>query len=472
MRYELAPGTRSYRGGRVILGGAPLRCLRLSARGASAFARLAGGSEVAPGSDEARFAARLTDAGVLVPRPAVGSGPYGPGDVTIVVPVRDDAASLDHCLASISKQDPAGRTRVVVVDDGSDLPDPIAEVSRRHAAHLVRLEENRGPAAARNLGLAAVRTPLVAFVDADVTVVEDWLPWLLRSFADPDVVLAAPRVVAPAAAPSVLAAYEVERSPLDLGPQPGPIRPRTRISYVPAAVLVARVDALRGIRGFDETLRVGEDVDLCWRLVGAGHRCWYAGDGAVVEHATRSTWRAWAAQRFAYGTSAAPLDRRHPGAVAPLGVSPWSIGVWAAVAAGHPVVGATLAAVTSAALVRKLAFVGDPAAVAAIALRGHLGAGEQLARALVRPWLPLTVLAGLASRRVRPIAATAVVAPPALEWLRRRPRLDPLRWVTLSLADDVAYSAGVWWGSWRARSVRALLPEVRNWPGQLGTETT
>lgn len=456
----------------MILGGSPLKCLRLSERGASTFARLIGGGEVAPGSDESRFAGRLADAGILVPHPAVGSGPYAPGDVTIVVPVREDAAALDRCLTSISKQDPADRPRVVVVDDGSDHPDAIAEVSRRHGAQVVRLEENRGPAAARNLGLATVRTPLVAFVDADVTVVEDWLPWLLRAFADPEVALVAPRVVAPPAGESVLAAYEVERSPLDLGPRPGPIRPRTKISYVPAAALLARVDALRSIRGFDESLRVGEDVDLCWRLVGAGHRCWYVGDDAVVEHATRSTWSAWLTQRFSYGTSAAPLDRRHPGAVAPLGTSPWSIGVWATVAAGHPVVAAALAGGTAAALVRKLDAVGDPPAVAALAVRGHLGAGEQLARALVRPWLPITTLACLASRRVRPLAAAAVVVPPALEWVRRRPRLDPLRWTAVSFADDAAYTAGVWWGAWRARSARALLPEVRNRPGRLGTETT
>ena len=36
------------------------------------------------------------------------------------------------------------------------------------AGATIRLSENRGPAAARNAGLEMVRTPLVAFVDADV----------------------------------------------------------------------------------------------------------------------------------------------------------------------------------------------------------------------------------------------------------------------------------------------------------------
>jgi mycofactocin system glycosyltransferase len=468
MRYELAPGVRTFRRGRVVIGGSPLRCLRLSERGAASLARLTQGTDVEPRGGEARFASRLIDAGILVPRPGVGAGPYRPEDVTVVIPVRDDAASLDHCLAAIRKHDPGGG--LVVVDDGSRQHDRIADIAARYGAQRVRLEENCGPAAARNLGLAMVRTPLVAFVDTDVTVVEDWLPWLLGSFADPEVVLVAPRVVAPPSPDTAVGAYEVARSPLDLGSQPGPVRPRTRISYVPAAAMVARVDALRSVRGFDESLRVGEDVDLCWRLVAAGHRCWYAGDDAVVEHATRSTWRAWAAQRFAYGTSAALLDRRHPGAVAPLGTSPWSVGVWATLAAGHPVVAAALAGGTAVALVRKLSFVGDPAAVTRIGLEGHLRAGEQLARTAIRPWAPLTALAALVSPRVRRTAAIAALGVPLWDWVRRRPSLDPLRWTVASLADDTAYTAGVWWGAWRERSVGALRPEFRHWPGSLGDD--
>lgn len=466
MRYELAPGVRTFRRGRVVIGGSPLRCLRLSERGAASLARLTRRSDIEPRGGEARFASRLIDAGILMPRPGVGVGPYRPEDVTIVVPVRDDAASLDHCLAAIRKHDPGGG--LVVVDDGSRQPDRIADIAARYGAQRMRLEENRGPAAARNLGLAMVRTPLVAFVDTDVTVIEDWLPWLLGAFVDPEVALVAPRVVAPQSPGTVLEAYEVVRSPLDLGAQPGPVRPRTRISYVPAAAMVARVDALRSVRGFDESLRVGEDVDLCWRLVAAGHRCWYAGDDAVVQHTTRSTWRDWAAQRFAYGTSAAPLDRRYPGAVAPLGISPWSIGVWATLAAGHLAVAVALAGGTSVALVRKLSFVDDPTAVARIAIEGHLRAGEQLARTAIRPWAPLTALAALVSPKVRRAAVVATIGPPLLDWLRRRPGLDPLSWTMASLADDIAYTAGVWWGAWRERSLGALRPEVRHWPGSTG----
>jgi mycofactocin glycosyltransferase len=46
--------------------------------------------------------------------------------------------------------------------------------------------------------------------------------------------------------------------------------------------------------------------------------------------------------------------------------------------------------------------------------------------------------------------------------VRRRPPLDPLRWTACSLADDLAYSVGVWRGCVRGRSLRALRPSFGN----------
>ena len=72
----------------------------------------------------------------------------------------------------------------------------------------------------------------------------------------------------------------------------------------------------------------------------------------------------------------------------------------------------------------------------------------------------MAVALALASRRSRPALAVAVVVPPLLDWLDRRPRLDPARFVALRLADDLAYAVGVWEGCVRERSGRALLPDL------------
>ncbi|MGW2997998.1 mycofactocin biosynthesis glycosyltransferase MftF, partial [Streptomyces sp. NPDC001193] len=223
---------------------------------------------------------------------------------------------------------------------------------------------------------------------------------------------------------------------------------------VPTAALVVRTRALEAHAGFDEEMRFGEDVDLVWRLA-AGGEVRYVPD-AVVHHAPRRTWHAWARQRFGYGTSAAPLSRRHGPAVAPVRMSPWSALSWAAVAAGRPLAGLAVAAGTAALLPRKLAPSGVPAGVSlSLALRGHAGAGGLLAEAAGRVWWPV-----LAAHPRGRVLLAAACARHLARWYRVRPDLDPLRWTALCTADDLAYGAGVWWGALRGRTAGPLRPDL------------
>ncbi len=345
----------------------------------------------------------------------------------------------------------------------------------------------------------------MAFVDANCEPDPGWLDRLLPHFADPRVAAVAPRIV-PAAgreAPPWLAAYEEVSSPLDLGAREAIVRPRSPVAYVPTAALVVRRRALEELDGFDEALAVGEDVDFIWRLVAAGWTVRYE-PRATVRHPIRPRWSAWLAQRYRYGTSAAPLARRHGPAVAPAVVSPWTAAAWTLVAAGQPALGTAAAGYSVATLARRLwrapvelpwrrkggrrrpprrraaEAARLPAAEAArlpaaevLRLAGtrHVQGGLALARALRRAWPPAAVLLAVASRRSRPALAAAVVAPGLLDWLDRRPRLDPARFLALRLSDDLAYAAGVWAGCARERSIRALLPDLGTAPGRSVSQT-
>src|SRR5690606_17683482 len=123
---------------------------------------------------------------------------------------------------------------------------------------VVRRGHQGGPAGARNSGLAEVATPLVAFVDADCEPVSGWLDHLLPHLDDPAVAAVAPRIVAADTGTDetsgAIARYEAEHSALDMGPAPARVRARSRVSYVPAAALLARVDDLRAVGGFDADL--------------------------------------------------------------------------------------------------------------------------------------------------------------------------------------------------------------------------
>jgi mycofactocin glycosyltransferase len=432
--YRLDPSYRRH--GRVVIAGSPLKLFRLSAAGVKVAVAIEQGLRLPDG--HAALTDRLVDAGAIHPQPL--ESPFSTADVTVVVPAFN---ATPPSVPDVKR---------VVVDDGSTPP---------LAVRQLRLEANRGPAAARNAGLAAVGTPLVAFVDTDVELPDGWLAPLLPHFSDRRVALVAPRV-ASAPASSAIGRYETTRSPLDLGDVPGRISPGTRISYVPAAVILARTDAIRSIGGFDESMRWGEDVDLVWRLVDTGHRCRYE-PASMVWHRPRSTLGAWAHQRYAYGRSASRLDGKHPGAVTPLRISGWSALVWALVLLRHPFIGAAVAAGTIAALRRKLPDV--PAMEAArLAGLGHVYAGRQVAGAITRAWWPAAAVLGVVWKRLRSPLFAAVVVPPLLEWRTGRGSIDIARYAGLRLADDVVYGSGLWRGVIELRRAGALRPTFTNWP--------
>ena len=392
--------------GGVVLAGSPLRLFRLTPAGIGVTSRIETGDDV----DESKLTNRLADAGAIHPL-AAATRRFTLDDVTVVTPQLGGVALDDGRLT---------------VDDGS-IPPVIGAA--------IRLDTNGGPAAARNAARPLIDTALVAYLDADVSTPDStWLAELLWHFDDPRVGLVAPRVLGEMG------------SPLDLGDEPARIRAGTRVSYVPGAALVARVDALDAIGGFDEQLRFGEDVDLVWRLDDAGWRCRY--DPAVsVWHEPRASWRERLRQHAGYGTSAAPLALRHPRALSPVNVNGWTAATWALALLGRWFPAIALATGSSAALVRKLPDV-PPRSALWLAMRGHLLAGRQLAAAARRVWWPLIVAGSVVSRRCR--------------W-----------WLLLALASnvraaptDVAYGWGVWTGMRRTRTWAPLLPRLSAWPGR------
>ena len=221
---------------------------------------------------------------------------------------------------------------------------------------------------------------------------------------------------------------------------------------------------LRSIGGFDESMRSGEDVDLVWRLLEAGHRCRYE-PAVTVHHRPRDSLASWLRQRFTYGRSAAPLDRRHPGAVSPLRISGWSAAVWALVLARRPIAAVAVAAGTIVALRRKLDDLPAEESVRLAGL-GHLYAGRQVAGAITRSWWPVALLVAMVVKRFRPALLVAATLPPILDWSRGPRDQDPVRYLCLRLADDVAYGAGVWSGVVDERDCGAVAPRFTNWPGK------
>lgn len=460
-------------------GGSPWRLVRLSEAAGPFVRRLraAGPAGLVPGDRvERAVAALLVDRGLAHPLPQ--PAPTQTGQVTVVVPAHDRVALLDRSLAALAR---CG-VQVVVVDDASVDGGAVATVADRHGARVLRQPVNRGPAAARNRGLAATSAPFVAFVDSDVEVTPGWLDALLPLFEDPRVAAVAPRVrpqsvgdgvrphaVGDGARASLLARHEEARSALDMGRRRELVRPGAALGFLPSAALVARREALGTADdgafdgAFDEALRLGEDVDLVWRLAAAGWHVRYE-PSVEVRHAARTDAREWLVRRYEYGTSAADLDRRHPGLLAPARVSGWNAAVAVLLLARRPGAAGVVAVGAVAALARRLREVQAPPRLAAIVVgKGLLADSAAVGHALRREWWPLGWLALGASPRSRTAraGAAAMLAPVLLEWVRQRPQVDLPRYAALRLVEDAAYGSGVLTSSLRHGRWSALRPEVR-----------
>ncbi|MGF0225263.1 mycofactocin biosynthesis glycosyltransferase MftF [Dietzia natronolimnaea] len=484
-RVVLDRRTRVLRRGGVVrvLGGDPVTLVTP----APGVASLLDGGAIPTGTAAGAALARaLTDRGMA--HPDVG-GPDARGlaAVAVVIPVHDDADGVAAVVAALGSELARG-LRVVVVDDGSTVPLAAPSLptqptpAQPSAIRVVRHEDPRGPAAARNTGTAVALSggaDVVVYLDADVIPEPGWLEPLLTHLDDPRVAAVAPRIVAAAPGRFWVRGYETARSALDMGHEPARVRPRTRVAYVPSAALAVRPDRLppapdgSGRGPFDERLRVAEDVDLCWRTDRAGALIRYEPSSRVA-HRHRTTVAPLLVRRAFYGTGAAPLADRHGAAVAPAVAAPWSLAVALGFWSGTPVGLLVAAGASARAWSRTRALTGDDRAAAGLVLRGSVASVRQLPEALLRPYWPLTALALLSTAHSRsPVArglrrrvAAAAVAEGLWHWWAARepgraPVDEPLGHVILHRLDDLAYGVGVWRSAWAARSVGALRPELK-----------
>jgi glycosyltransferase involved in cell wall biosynthesis len=173
--------------------------------------------------------------------------------LSIVIPTRNRAAHLRECLLSLRDARHSERVEVMVMDqsDGEDSQAVAGEPLRPLQVRYVRMPRP-GACPARNFGAALSRAPLIAFLDDDCCVTQDWIEKIDARFtADPGLQFVFGQLRAPPDADSAAGYYP------EFLPTPDWQQSRTprRIAMVAAgANMIARRDFLYRLGGFDELL--------------------------------------------------------------------------------------------------------------------------------------------------------------------------------------------------------------------------
>jgi hypothetical protein len=236
--------------------------------------------------------------------------------------------------------------------------------------------------------------------------------------------------------------------------------------YVPTCNMLVRRTRFLELNGLREDLRVGEDVDFCWRLRAGGHYLVYA-PGGIAWHKHRGTLGPMLRRRLDYGTSEATLYSLHPEKRKHL---PWEPAPLATAALLSAAVLSRRSLLAVAALlpvlwdgVRRSRHLRQAEVEVAVeqvwssVARGHLSLLYFAYFHLVRYYLGPMVAAGILSRGARRLAALAVIYAGTVDYVTKRPRLGYLAYLGCYLAEHAAYQTGVIAGCVRERSFRSYL---------------
>lgn len=482
LRYALQPGLElsadegSADGSGMVFALRPLMAMRLNAQGYALIAALAPGGATADTAarragvsplEAAAFLDHLADRRLLE-RVPVEPGHWPP--VSIIVAARGRHRLTRACVRSLLALDyPGEPPEIIIVDDASDPP--LAPALDGLPVRLLRLERNVGQSAARNLAAAEAAGEVLAFIDNDCIAERGWLRALVPYFGDPDTAIVGGRVVAtPAIGP--VAAFEAVRSPLDMGPVAGRVGPEAAVAYLPTCNFLVRRDVLLAHGGFAAEMRVGEDVDFCWRVLGSGGRATYAPVGVVV-HDHRVRLAELLRRRADYGSSEADLQRRHPAGRRVLPLPRLSLLFLAmlvalplapalAVASGLMI--AAMLGFEIAAKSRTIRRLGVPLPgepIAAAVLREHAASLYGFSASTIRYYGVPLLAAALAWPPLLPAVAMLLLLAPIVDHRRLSPSVSLPAFVGLYGLEMAAYQWGVWSGCLAQRTFHPLLPVLR-----------
>jgi succinoglycan biosynthesis protein ExoA len=237
--------------------------------------------------------------------------------VSVIVPVRNEAAFLGATLADLLDQTyPTDRFEVLVADGGSTdgTRELVRDLQLRHANLRLLDNPRRWSSAGRNVGVRAARGDILVVVDGHCQLdsrsyLRDLVDAFERSGAD---CVGRPQPLDVTDATGLQRAVAAARASR-LGHHPDSFIYAAKEQFVkPQSVAIAYRRAVFDRIGlFDEAFDACEDVEFNHRVDRAGFRCFFT-DRVRVHYHPRGTLAGLFRQMMRYGRGRVRLLRKHP----------------------------------------------------------------------------------------------------------------------------------------------------------------
>lgn len=224
---------------------------------------------------------------------------------SIVIPTYNAAKTIANTIeACLGQNFPKDKLEIIIADDGST--DNTGEIVRQYPVVQYLNQENKGPAAARNLGWNSANGEIICFTDSDCVPEKDWLSKIVAKYIAEDI-------------GGVGGSYDIQNTESLLARCiHEEIIQRHRkfhsiVDFLGSFNVSYRKKVLQKVGGFDTSFRdaSGEDNDLSYKVRKAGYKLIFDSDIKVGHFHTTKLFN-YLREQYRHGYWRIMLYKIHP----------------------------------------------------------------------------------------------------------------------------------------------------------------
>lgn len=185
--------------------------------------------------------------------------------ISVIIPVYNAEKTIGMVLEALLLQDIKEDYEIICADDESN--DDSCNIIKKYAVKLIKLKKNGGPAIARNEGVKRAKGELICFIDADCVPELNWL----RKISERMENVKNDKVGIICGSISFHSNFWGDVDNFAHFWEQHPKMPSGLKKGFTSSNICIRKKVFEEVGGFDPTLRLSEDFDLCYKLILKGY---------------------------------------------------------------------------------------------------------------------------------------------------------------------------------------------------------